>query len=59
MLMSEKLAVPALAATLKVPDKVPVLGLLFIASVIESVSAVLFPKASWISTSMAGDTFTP
>ena len=55
--MSFKDASPLTADTVKVPDNVPLLGLLFIARVIESVAVVTrLPPASCTWTLMAGDT---
>ena len=54
--MSLKLASPLTAATVKVPDNVPLPGLLFITKVIESVAVVTrFPPASSVWTLMAGE----
>src|SRR5437773_1877412 len=51
----EKLATPATAATVLVPDKVPVLGLVPIAPVMFPViSLAVLPLASWAVTSTAG-----
>src|SRR5437773_1510684 len=55
MLSPEKLATPATAATVLVPDKVPVLGLVPIATVILPVNPVaVLPLASWAVTWTAG-----
>src|SRR5436189_34727 len=55
MLSPEKLATPATAATVLVPDKVPVLGFVPIATVIFPVNPVaVLPLPSWAVTSTAG-----
>src|SRR5256885_15129170 len=55
MLSPEKLAAPATAATVLVPDKVPVLGFVPIASVMFPVNPVaVLPLPSWAVTSTAG-----
>src|SRR2546426_12101399 len=55
MLSPEKLATPATAATVLVPDKVPVLGFVPIASVMFPVNPVaVLPLPSWAVTSTAG-----
>src|SRR5216117_1353447 len=55
MLSPEKLATPATAGTVFVPDKVPVLGFVPIATVIFPVNPVaVLPLASWAVTSTAG-----
>src|SRR5437899_11551870 len=55
MLKSAKVATPATAATVLVPDKVPVLGFVPIASVMFPVNPVaVLPLPSWAVTSTAG-----
>src|SRR5206468_13047415 len=55
MLSPEKVATPATAATVLVPDKVPVLGFVPIASVMFPVNPVaVLPLPSWAVTSTAG-----
>src|SRR5438034_956483 len=55
MLSPEKLATPATAATVLVPDKVPLLGFVPIATVIFPVNPVaVLPLASWAVTWTAG-----
>src|SRR2546425_523267 len=55
MLNSEKLATPATAATVFVPDKVPLLGFVPIATVMFPVNPVaVLPFPSWAVTSTAG-----
>src|SRR5437773_591084 len=55
MLSPEKLATPATAATVLVPDKVPVLGFVPIATVTFPVNPVaVLPLPSWAVTSTAG-----
>src|SRR5438034_11446223 len=55
MLSPGKLATPATAATVLVPDKVPVLGFVPIATVIFPVNPVaVLPLPSWAVTSTAG-----
>src|SRR5205823_3706334 len=55
MLSPEKLATPATAATVLVPDKVPVLGLVPIATVMFPVNPVaVLPLPSWAVTWTAG-----
>src|SRR5205809_636788 len=55
MLSPEKLATPATAATVLVPDKVPVLGFVPIATVIFPVNPVaVLPLPSWAVTSTGG-----
>src|SRR5205809_3112746 len=55
MLSPEKLATPATAATVLVPDKVPVLGFVLIASVMFPVNPfAVLPLPSWAVTSTAG-----
>src|SRR5947207_1688257 len=55
MLSPEKVATPATAATVLVPDKVPVLGFVLIASVMFPVNPVaVLPLPSWAVTSTAG-----
>src|SRR2546427_3555446 len=55
MLSPEKLATPATAATVLVPDKVPVLGFVPIATVMFPVNPVaVLPLPSWAVTSTAG-----
>src|SRR2546421_610 len=55
MLSPEKLAPPGTAATVLVPDKVPVLGFVPIASVMFPVNPVaVLPLPSWAVTSTAG-----
>src|SRR5207248_977574 len=55
MLSPEKVAAPATAATVLVPDKVPVLGFVPIATVMLPVNPVaVLPLPSWAVTSTAG-----
>src|SRR5229473_6863687 len=55
MLSPENVATPATAATVFVPDKVPLLGLVPIATVIFPVNPVaVFPWPSWAVTCTAG-----
>src|SRR5437667_12710263 len=55
MLRPENVATPATAATVFVPDKVPVLGFVPIATVMFPVNPVaVLPLASWAVTSTAG-----
>src|SRR5438309_11102906 len=55
MLSPEKLATPATAATVLVPDKVPLLGFVPIATVMFPVNPLaVLPLASWAVTSTAG-----
>src|SRR2546422_45125 len=55
MLKPEKVATPATAATVLVPDKVPLLGFVPIATVMFPVNPVaVLPLASWAVTSTAG-----
>src|SRR5438046_4275791 len=55
MLSPEKVATPATAATVLVPDKVPVLGFVPIATVMLPVNPVaVLPLPSWAVTSTAG-----
>src|SRR6266480_982742 len=55
MLSPEKVATPATAATVFVPDKVPVLGFLPIATVMFPVNPLaVLPLPSWAVTSTAG-----
>jgi len=55
MLNPEKVATPATAATVLVPDKVPVLGFVPIATVMFPVNPVaVLPLASWAVTWTAG-----
>src|SRR5438034_10837295 len=55
MLSPEKVASPATAATVLVPDKVPVLGFVPIATVMFPVNPVaVLPFPSWAVTSTAG-----
>src|SRR5919108_3953754 len=55
MLKVENLATPATAATVFVPDRVPVLGLVPSATVMLPVKPVaVFPCASWVVTCTAG-----
>src|SRR5207245_3480867 len=55
MLSPEKVATPATAATVFVPDKVPVLGLVPIATVMFPVNPVaVLPLPSWAVTWTAG-----
>src|SRR5207249_2021443 len=55
LLNPEKVATPATAATVLVPDKVPVLGFVPIATVIFPVNPVaVLPLPSWAVTSTAG-----
>src|SRR2546429_8280812 len=55
MLNPEKVATPATAATVLVPDKVPVLGFVLIATVMFPVNPVaVLPFPSWAVTSTAG-----
>src|SRR5947208_14027110 len=55
MLNPEKVATPATAATVLVPDKVPVLGFVPIATVMFPVNPLaVLPPASWAVTSTAG-----
>src|SRR5438046_9249400 len=55
MLSPEKVATPATAATVLVPDKVPVLGFVPIATVTFPVNPVaVLPFPSWAVTSTAG-----
>src|SRR5439155_1715068 len=55
MLSPEKLATPATAATVLVPDKVPLLGFVLIATVMFPVNPVaVLPFPSWAVTSTAG-----
>jgi len=54
--MSLKVASPLAAATVNVPDKVPLPGLLLMAKVILSVAVgTRFPPASWTWTLTAGE----
>src|SRR5947207_13952931 len=55
MLNPEKVAPPATAATVLVPDRVPVLGFVPIATVMFPVNPLaVLPPASWAVTSTAG-----
>src|SRR5207249_10817506 len=55
MLNPEKVATPATAATVLVPDRVPVLGFVPIATVMFPVNPLaVLPPASWAVTSTAG-----
>src|SRR5436305_13739304 len=55
MLSPEKVATPATAAMVLVPDKVPVLGFVPIATVMFPVNPLaVLPPASWAVTSTAG-----
>ena len=54
MLRLLNVAVPAIAATVAVPLKVPLLGLVPIASVTLAVLVVALPNWSWIRTVTAG-----
>src|SRR5213592_2307614 len=55
MLNPEKVATPATAAMVLVPDKVPLLGFVPIATVMFPVNPVaVFPLPSWAVTSTAG-----
>src|SRR5437016_8120581 len=55
MLNPEKVATPATAATVLVPDKVPLLGFVPIATVMLPVNPVaVLPLPSWAVTSTAG-----
>src|SRR5437764_12125689 len=55
MLSPEKVATPATAATVLVPDRVPVLGFVPIATVMFPVNPLaVLPPASWAVTSTAG-----
>src|SRR5436853_7520401 len=55
MLSPEKVATPATAAMVLVPDKVPVLGFVPIATVMLPVNPVaVLPSPSWAVTSTAG-----
>src|SRR5207244_8423346 len=55
MLKSAKVATPATAATVLVPDKVPLLGFVPIATVMFPVNPLaVLPLASWAVTSTAG-----
>ena len=56
MEMSLKVASPLTAARVKVPDNVPLDGLLLITRVMEFVAVgTRLPPASWICTLMAGE----
>src|ERR1043165_9109367 len=56
----EKVAIPATAATVVVPDSVPPPGLVPIATVTFAVELVtVLPKASCTATCTAGEMFTP
>src|SRR5437762_2871141 len=60
MFSPENVATPATAATVFVPDKVPLLGFVPIATVIFPVNPVaVFPLASWAVTSTAGVMLAP
>ena len=55
MLRFEKVATPLTAATVAVPERVPLLGLVPMATVMLVVALVtVFPCASWIATWIAG-----
>src|SRR5205809_767302 len=55
MLRSEKVATPLTAATVVVPERVPLAGLVPIATVVLVVAVVtLLPWASWTATCTAG-----
>ncbi len=57
MEISLRVASPLTADTVRVPDNVPLFGLLLIANVMESVAVVTrLPPASWTWTFMAGET---